>query len=102
MSEPTPLRVLVCGTNFGRFYAEAVRRRPGYTLAGILSRGSAASRAYAESLGVPFHSDVGDLPDGIDAACVAVSSSISGGRGTELARALMDRASTSSRNTPST
>ncbi|MFB6749674.1 Gfo/Idh/MocA family oxidoreductase [Streptomyces sp. NPDC056353] len=91
MSEPTPLRVLVCGTNFGRFYAEAVRRRPGYTLAGILSRGSAASRAYAESLGVPFHTDVGDLPDGIDAACVAVSSSISGGRGTELARALMDR-----------
>ncbi|QKW59673.1 Gfo/Idh/MocA family oxidoreductase [Streptomyces sp. NA03103] len=91
MSEPTPLRVLVCGTNFGRFYAEAVRRRPGYTLAGILSRGSAASRAYAESLGVPFHSDVGDLPDGIDAACVAVGSSISGGRGTELARALMDR-----------
>ncbi|WP_134655257.1 Gfo/Idh/MocA family oxidoreductase [Streptomyces sp. H23] len=91
MSEPTPLRVLVCGTNFGRFYAEAVRQRPGYTLAGILSRGSAASRAYAESLGVPFHTDVGDLPDGIDAACVAVSSSISGGRGTELARALMDR-----------
>nr|WP_206210188.1 Gfo/Idh/MocA family oxidoreductase [Streptomyces sp. SID10362] len=85
------MRVLVCGTNFGRFYAEAVRRRPGYTLAGILSRGSAASRAYAESLGVPFHTDVGDLPDGIDAACVAVSSSISGGRGTELARALMDR-----------
>ncbi|MDA4890622.1 Gfo/Idh/MocA family oxidoreductase [Streptomyces sp. MS2A] len=91
MSEPRPLRVLVCGTNFGRFYAEAVRRRPGYTLAGILSRGSAASRAYAESLGVPFHSDVGDLPDGIDAACVAVSSSISGGQGTELARTLMDR-----------
>ncbi|MGW7340923.1 Gfo/Idh/MocA family oxidoreductase [Streptomyces sp. NPDC054808] len=91
MSEPTPLRVLVCGTNFGRFYAEAVRRRPGYTLAGILSRGSAASRAYAESLGVPFHTDVGDLPDGIDAACVAVGSSISGDRGTELARALMDR-----------
>ncbi|MFD8488551.1 Gfo/Idh/MocA family oxidoreductase [Streptomyces sp. NPDC059712] len=91
MSEPTPLRVLVCGTNFGRFYAEAVRRRPGYTLAGILGRGSAASRAYAESLGVPFHTDVGDLPDGIDAACVAVGSSISGGRGTELARALMDR-----------
>ncbi|GFH39143.1 Gfo/Idh/MocA family oxidoreductase [Streptomyces pacificus] len=91
MSASTPLRVLVCGTNFGRFYAEAVRRRPGFTLAGILSRGSAASRAYAESLGVPFYSDTGDLPAGIDAACVAVSSSISGGEGSELARALMDR-----------
>ncbi|MFA3875828.1 Gfo/Idh/MocA family oxidoreductase [Streptomyces sp. MMCC 100] len=91
MSALTPLRVLVCGTNFGRFYAEAARRRPGYTLAGILSRGSQASREYAESLGVPFHTDVGDLPDDVDAACVAVSSSISGGQGTDLARALMDR-----------
>nr|WP_203593586.1 Gfo/Idh/MocA family oxidoreductase [Streptomyces sp. SID9124] len=85
------MRVLVCGTNFGRFYAEAVRRRPGYALAGILSRGSTASRAYAESLGVPFHPDTDDLPDDIDAACVAVSSSISGGGGTDLARTLMDR-----------
>ncbi|MEW2493435.1 Gfo/Idh/MocA family oxidoreductase [Streptomyces nodosus] len=91
MSASTPFRVLVCGTNFGRFYAEAARRRPGYELAGILSRGSAASRTYAQSLGVPFHTDVDDLPDGIDAACVAVSSSISGGQGTDLARALMDR-----------
>ncbi|MFE1485043.1 Gfo/Idh/MocA family oxidoreductase [Streptomyces fimicarius] len=91
MSTSTPLRVLVCGTNFGRFYAEAVRRRPGYTLAGILSRGSAASRAYADSLGVPFYAHPGDLPADIDAACVAVSSSISGGEGSELARVLMDR-----------
>ncbi|MDX2919755.1 Gfo/Idh/MocA family oxidoreductase, partial [Streptomyces sp. NE06-03C] len=91
MSEAPPLRVLVCGTNFGRFYAEAVGRRPGYLLAGVLSRGSAASRAYAQSLGVPFYTDVDDLPEDIDAACVAVSSSISGGPGTELARALMDR-----------
>lgn len=91
MNTPTPFRVLVCGTNFGRFYAEAARRRPGYDLAGILSRGSAASRAYARSLGVPYYTAPEDLPAGIDAACVAVSSSISGGQGTELAKALMDR-----------
>ncbi|WP_432162614.1 Gfo/Idh/MocA family oxidoreductase [Streptomyces tendae] len=92
MTNPsTPFRVLVCGTNFGRFYAEAAHRRPGYAPAGILSRGSAASRAYAERLGVPHYTDTDDLPAGIDAACVAVSSAISGGRGTELARALMDR-----------
>ncbi|WP_370666331.1 Gfo/Idh/MocA family oxidoreductase [Streptomyces sp. IBSBF 2507] len=86
-----PFRVLVCGTNFGRFYAEAAHRRPGYAPAGILSRGSAASRAYAERLGVPHYTDTDHLPAGIDAACVAVSSAISGGGGTELARALMDR-----------
>lgn len=91
MNASTPFRVLVCGTNFGRFYAEAALRRPGYALAGILSRGSAASRTYARSLGVPFYTDVTDLPVDIDAACVAVSSSISGGQGTELAKALMDR-----------
>ncbi|MFD5279200.1 Gfo/Idh/MocA family oxidoreductase [Streptomyces rubrogriseus] len=91
MNTSTPFRVLVCGTNFGRFYAEAVHRRPGYAPAGILSRGSAASRACAERLGVPHYTDVADLPAGIDAACVAVSSAISGGQGTELARALMDR-----------
>ncbi|MEU8728593.1 Gfo/Idh/MocA family oxidoreductase [Streptomyces tendae] len=87
----TPFRVLVCGTNFGRFYAEAAHRRPGYALAGTLSRGSAASRAYAERLGVPHYTDTDDLPADIDAACVAVGSAISGGAGTELARALMDR-----------
>lgn len=91
MSAPTPFRVLVCGTNFGRFYADAVLRRPGYALTGILSRGSAASRNHARSLGVPCYADVAELPAGIDAACVAVSSSISGGQGSELARALMDR-----------
>ncbi|WP_406134000.1 Gfo/Idh/MocA family oxidoreductase [Streptomyces anthocyanicus] len=91
MNTSTPFRVLVCGTNFGRFYAEAVHRRPGYAPAGILSRGSAASRACAERLGVPHYTDVADLPAGIDAACVAVSSAISGGQGTELARTLMDR-----------
>ncbi|MFH8442077.1 Gfo/Idh/MocA family oxidoreductase [Streptomyces sp. NPDC018026] len=91
MNTSTPFRVLVCGTNFGRFYAEAAHRRPGYAPAGILSRGSAASRACAERLGVPHYTDVDDLPEGIDAACVAVSSAISGGQGTELARALMDR-----------
>ncbi|MBQ0963007.1 MULTISPECIES: Gfo/Idh/MocA family oxidoreductase [Streptomyces] len=92
MTNPsTPFRVLVCGTNFGRFYAEAAHRRPGYAPAGILSRGSAASRAYAERLGVPHYTHTDDLPAGIDAACVAVGSAISGGGGTELARALMDR-----------
>ncbi|MYX22215.1 Gfo/Idh/MocA family oxidoreductase, partial [Streptomyces sp. SID8380] len=85
------MRVLVCGTNFGRFYAEAVRARPGFVLAGVLSRGSAASRALAERHGVPHHTEVGTLPDDIDLACVAVGSTISGGEGTELALALLDR-----------
>ncbi|MFF3438556.1 Gfo/Idh/MocA family oxidoreductase [Streptosporangium sp. NPDC002721] len=91
MNEQAPLRVVVCGTNFGRFYAEAVLAHPGYTLAAILSRGSAASRAYARGLGVPYYTEVDRLPDDLDAACVVVGSSISGGEGTALAKALIGR-----------
>ncbi|RCG28577.1 methyltransferase domain-containing protein [Sphaerisporangium album] len=91
MSGPPPLRVVVCGTNFGRFYIQAVLDHPGYVLAGILSRGSAASRDHARRLGVPHHTDVGELPDDVDVACVVVGSSIQGGEGTALAKALIGR-----------
>ncbi|MEU9891025.1 Gfo/Idh/MocA family oxidoreductase [Sphaerisporangium sp. NPDC051011] len=91
MSGPPPLRVVVCGTNFGRFYIQAVLDHPGYVLAGILSRGSAASRDHARRLGVPHYTDVDRLPDDVDAACVVVGSSIQGGEGTGLAKALIGR-----------
>lgn len=90
MSGREPLRVLVCGTNFGRFYAQAVRARPGYELAGLLARGSQASRSYARELGVPLYTSVAELPAGeADLACVVVGSAVSGGQGTELAQELM-------------
>ncbi|MEU6408084.1 bifunctional Gfo/Idh/MocA family oxidoreductase/class I SAM-dependent methyltransferase [Microbispora sp. NPDC046933] len=85
------LRAVVCGTNFGRFYAEAVLRHPGYVLAGIVSRGSAASRDHARRLGVPHYTHVDELPDDVDVACVVVGSSISGGAGTEMAMSLIGR-----------
>ncbi|MYW01248.1 Gfo/Idh/MocA family oxidoreductase [Streptomyces sp. SID3343] len=88
----SPRRVVVCGTNFGRFHVDAIRRRPhDYELAAIVAKGSAASRAYADRLGVPFHTDVDTLPDDIDLGCVAVGSAISGSVGTELAQALLRR-----------
>jgi pyochelin biosynthesis protein PchG len=90
-AEP-PLRVLVCGTNFGRFYIEAVRSHPGYALVGLLARGSTASRAYAGRLGVPLYTAPDQLPDaGVDVACVVVGSAISGGAGTELATSLLSQ-----------
>jgi thiazolinyl imide reductase len=90
VSAQEPLRVLVCGTNFGRLYAQAVRNRPGYELAGLLARGSQASRSYARELGVPLYTSVAELPAGeADMACVVVGSAVSGGKGTELAQELM-------------
>ncbi|MDG4762616.1 Gfo/Idh/MocA family oxidoreductase [Solwaraspora sp. WMMD406] len=89
----TPLRVLVCGTNFGRFYLRAVADlAPDLVLAGVLSRGGTASRALADEYGVPHHDSLDTVDaDKVDIACVVVGSTISGGAGTDLARALLAR-----------
>ncbi|MGW1893517.1 Gfo/Idh/MocA family oxidoreductase [Streptomyces sp. NPDC002004] len=90
--ERAPLNVVVCGTRFGQVYLSALRRCPErYRLAGIVARGSARSVALAEEYGVPLYLSVDQLPDDVDAACVAVSSSVGGGQGAELARGLMER-----------
>ncbi|GIG40587.1 Gfo/Idh/MocA family oxidoreductase [Cellulomonas phragmiteti] len=87
-----PLRTVVCGTGFGRFHLEGVRLVPDdLELVGVLARGSAFSRAYAQEQGVPFYARVEDLPDDVEVACVAVGSAVQGGPGTQLAHALMAR-----------
>jgi thiazolinyl imide reductase len=84
--------VLVCGTNFGRFYLQAVADlAPDLELAGVLSRGGAASRELARRSGVAHHESLETIGEDIDVACVAVGSTISGGSGTDLARALLAR-----------
>ncbi|GAB7045059.1 Gfo/Idh/MocA family oxidoreductase [Catenuloplanes indicus] len=86
-----PLRVVVCGTNFGRFYTRAVAAHPGCTLAGVLSTGSDYSRAHAAAAGVTSYTSAAELPSDVDAACVVVGGAVSGGHGTELALALLAR-----------
>ncbi|MER7168878.1 Gfo/Idh/MocA family oxidoreductase [Micromonospora sp. NPDC000207] len=86
-----PLRTVVCGTNFGRFYTRAVRDHPDLTLVGILSTGSRYSREHARSSGVPAFTSVDDLPAEVDVACVVVPGAVSGGTGTDLAVALLER-----------
>ena len=86
-----PLRTVVAGTNFGRFYVDAVRAHPAFTLVGVLSQGGARSRELAERLGVPCHVGVDEVPDTVDAACVVVPSAVMGGAGTELGQALLRR-----------
>ncbi|KAF1009812.1 MAG: hypothetical protein GAK32_01902 [Pseudomonas fluorescens] len=85
-------RVIVAGTAFGRIYLQALARaRAEYELVGILSRGTAYSRACAQHYGVPLYQSVEQLPDGIDIACVVVRSGATGGPGSELAQALLRR-----------
>jgi pyochelin biosynthesis protein PchG len=72
------MRVLVCGSNYGRAYITALAREPGkFELAGILAQGSARSQRVAALNGVPLYRSAGDLPDNIDLACAAMSSAAS-------------------------
>ncbi|CCE74271.1 Gfo/Idh/MocA family oxidoreductase [Clavibacter nebraskensis] len=86
-----PLRVVVCGTGFGRIHLRAVLGRPELRLAGILARGGDASRALAARHGVPLWTDVADLPADVDLASVAVGSAVQGGPGSALVLALLAR-----------
>lgn len=71
-----PIHVLVCGTNYGRIYLEAIRLGgAGYCLVGILARGSVRSQQVAREYGVPLYRCVEDLDGGIDLACAAVGAS---------------------------
>lgn len=86
-----PLRTVVAGTNFGRFYLDAVRAHPDFELVGILAKGSSQSEETAARFGVPCHTGVDELPDDLDVACVVVPSAVMGGPGTELSQALLHR-----------
>jgi thiazolinyl imide reductase len=71
----SPRQVLVCGSNYGRAYIRALRRRPdAYQFAGLLARGSERSLRLAEECHVPFYAGPALVPTGIDLACVALGS----------------------------
>ncbi len=71
-----PYRILVCGSNYGQAYVEAVRAAPWpLQLAGILGSGSLRSRELARKCGVPFHQSVYGLKGNVDIACAAMGRS---------------------------
>lgn len=81
------VRVLVCGTNYGLTYREAIRLAPRvFELAGIFARGSAHSRNAAKESGVPLYRQVESLPGTIDIACAAMGTS-----GEEAVLGLLER-----------
>jgi thiazolinyl imide reductase len=69
------MRVLVCGSNYGRTYIAALARNPRkYQLAGILARGSFRSHEVAALNDVPLYHSTDEVPDNIHSACTAMSS----------------------------
>src|ERR1700739_2393264 len=70
------MRVLVCGTNYGRFYLEAIRLdRADFRLAGILARGSVRSQLTALEYGVPLFRGVTEVDRDVDLSCAAMGAS---------------------------
>lgn len=87
------LRVVVCGTTFGRVYLKAIANlKEDFQLVGILARGSQTARECAEEYNVPLFTCVNELEKKeIDLACVVIRSTIVGGQGTLLTQQLLDK-----------
>ncbi len=87
------IKVVVCGTVFGRYYIEALRKLSDcYEIIGIFANGSKRSQEYADEFKVPLYTKLDDMDNiDIDLACVVIKSSIVGGKGTDIARYFLKR-----------
>lgn len=87
------LRVIVCGTNFGRIYLNGVKQLGSKCeLVGIVSRGSSQSIACADKYNVPLYKSIDEIDNTmVDIVCVAVKSSVTGGKGTEIALKCLEK-----------
>lgn len=85
------MRIVVCGTDFGRIYLSALVSAPGLELVGIVARGGERSHRCSKEYGVPLYASVAELPDDVEAACVVVGARINGGPGGAIARELIAR-----------
>lgn len=88
-----PLRVLICGTNFGRVYLKGLEQCGGkFKIAGIFSHGSTQSKQEADKYGVPLLTDINEVSKkDFDMACVVIRSTAVGGKGTEIANRLLEK-----------
>ena len=86
------LKLLVVGAKFGETYLNAfLCPNPDIELAGLLSTGSERSKKLAHSFGIPLYTDISQVPEDIDIACVVVRSTVVGGEGTALVTEFLKR-----------
>jgi len=84
------LRTVVCGSTFGQFYLEALKVLPEqFELVGLLAKGSERSKKCAKHYGVNLYTEVDQLPDSTELACVVLRSGVLGGNGTKLSLKLL-------------
>lgn len=87
------LRIVVCGTVFGRYYLEGIKLlQDKYELVGIVAKGGERSQKAAERYGVPLITNPEKLTkEQVDVACVVIKSTIIGGDGTDLAKMFLKK-----------
>ncbi len=87
------LKVVVCGTGFGRFYIRGIREfTDRYRLVGIISRGSSQSKRLAEKLQITLFDDYTKVTkQDADVVCVVVRTGVVGGEGTEIAKHFLEK-----------
>ncbi|QDR79899.1 bifunctional Gfo/Idh/MocA family oxidoreductase/class I SAM-dependent methyltransferase [Sporomusa termitida] len=86
------LRTVVCGSTFGQFYLEALKLLPEeYDLVGLLAQGSRRSEKCAGYYGVNLYTEISQVPDDIDLACVVLRSGVMGGKGTDMSLKFLER-----------
>ena len=92
-TDERPLRVLVCGTNFGRVYLKGLEScKEKFKIAGVFSHGSMQSKQEADKYGVPLLTDYNQVnKQDFDIACVVIRSTAVGGKGTEVAGKLLEK-----------
>ncbi|WP_353463116.1 bifunctional Gfo/Idh/MocA family oxidoreductase/class I SAM-dependent methyltransferase [Mammaliicoccus sciuri] len=84
-------KCIVCGSRFGQFYIEALKKIPNINLHGLLASGSERSNDCANNYQIQLYNDVDELPDDIDLACIAIKSEVQGGKGNLIAESLLKR-----------
>ncbi|MEM0939719.1 MAG: Gfo/Idh/MocA family oxidoreductase [Bacteroidota bacterium] len=86
------IKTLVCGSTFGQFYLEALKRlSDDFEIVGILSQGSERSKKCAQYYDLPMFESIDQLPPDIDLACVVLRSAVMGGQGTNLSLQLLEK-----------
>lgn len=85
-------RVVVAGARFGQVYLEALGNpNQPFELAGVLAGGSERSQACARRYNVPLFTDPEQIPEDVRLACVVIRGGLLGGKGSQIAQALMAR-----------
>ena len=85
------IRVIVCGTNFGRFYINACNKSEEIDIKGILSRGSEESRKVADYFGLPLYTEIDQIPiDDVDVFVIVARSFITGGKSNKIIKKILE------------